>query len=188
MNPIPRLYGKLDPGTDAPDVIRIQPMPESMLVGHNGNHTVITRFWAPGDADRCRLCPSRRPRRVATVALTVDARAVSRSGSGLRVGRVRNQAIPRALPRPPAEGDHPGGGAFLSRTELTRDGPQFRTRACKIRIRIRSHSRAGDDKCTDRHRAMKLLPGYFGRSDRSAQQRHRFSRPARPNAPTPKTR
>lgn len=50
-----------DPGTDSPDVPRVQPKPAGVLMANIGaDWTVITRTWDPGDEGRCRLCPKHR--------------------------------------------------------------------------------------------------------------------------------
>jgi hypothetical protein len=56
-----RMLGDSDPGTDSPDVLRLQPLPATVMVAQivfgREPVTAISRTWKPGDADRCRLCP-----------------------------------------------------------------------------------------------------------------------------------
>jgi hypothetical protein len=47
-------------GPDAPprDILPISaPLPVGLKVAYAGPYTVIARSWAPGDAERCGLCP-----------------------------------------------------------------------------------------------------------------------------------
>jgi hypothetical protein len=57
---LPKLLDGADPGLDAPDVLRMQPMPRSLHLAHTpvsgGVVTSIMRGWDAKDVGRCRLC------------------------------------------------------------------------------------------------------------------------------------
>lgn len=58
---LPQLLNGADPGLDAPDVLRMQPLPKAVSVAHQpmpgGFVTSIMRVWDEKDVGRCRLCP-----------------------------------------------------------------------------------------------------------------------------------
>jgi hypothetical protein len=54
---IPLVFGAQDPGVDSPEVARIQPLPQLVIVAEDDAGTAITRAWHARDVERCALCP-----------------------------------------------------------------------------------------------------------------------------------